>query len=363
MSFADLLQFLDANQSTGTLQIQRAQVLKMIFFEKGKIISTSSTDPKEYLGHFLVSRGYIDEGELRMAMEIQRNSKMLLGKILVVGGKISEEQITALLKLKAEETIYSLFLWDEGEFRFYENEFIARLFIRININPQTLIFEGVMRKDEWVRIRKVFPHNNLVLEKIPHTYLDGDEADSTMMNALNFVDGQRTIEDIILAMHSVDYPICRALFHLYEKDLLHVKSVLDPLKEPSGAGGNFSAKQILALGQEALNKGRYAEAVDLLRHISQTEDHYQTDIAPLLKEAESHATAEIYAKSISPSRVLRLRIPLNQIEFSRLTPQEGFLLSRIDGTWDVNSILAVTPMNEYDALKLLKKLLDQRIIA
>src|SRR5262245_4776157 len=100
MSFADLLQFLDANQSTGTLQIQRAQVLKMIFFEKGKIISTSSTDPKEYLGHFLVSRGYIDEGELRMAMEIQRNSKMLLGKILVVGGKITEEQITALLKLK-----------------------------------------------------------------------------------------------------------------------------------------------------------------------------------------------------------------------------------------------------------------------
>src|SRR3954449_8365375 len=97
MSFADILQFLGTNNSTGTLQIRREQVVKMIFFEKGKIIFSSSSDPKEYLGHFLVSRGLITEDDLRNAMEVQRSSKMLLGKVLVMGGKVSESQMAHML--------------------------------------------------------------------------------------------------------------------------------------------------------------------------------------------------------------------------------------------------------------------------
>jgi len=362
MPFPDLLQFLDANSSTGTLQIRRNQIVKMIFFEKGKIISSSSTDPKEYLGHFLVSRGLINEDELRMAMDIQRNSKMLLGKILVVGGKVTEDQITALVKLKAEETIYSVFLWDEGEFRFFENEFITQLFIRIALTPQSLIFEGILRRDEWLRIRKVFVHNYVVPSKVPHTYLDADEEDSTTHAIYNCVDGKKTIEEIVLATHSIDYKVCKTLFHLFEKELIFVKAVLDPPAEPEVKGGNHTLDQLLTLGKTCMKKKRYVEAVEVLRQISPQESNYQMDVAPWLKDAELKAVAELQATSLPPSLVLQLRMPLNKIEFSSLTPEEGFLLSRIDGKWDVRSILTVTPMNEYDSLRLLKKLMDQRII-
>ena len=125
------------------------------------------SDPREYLGHFLVSLGYIDEEALRIAMEVQRNSKMLLGKVLVMGGKVSEEEMMRLLRLKSEETVYSLFLWDEGEFSFFHDEIMDKLFIRIALDPQGIIFEGVLRRDEWMRIREIFPHNNVVLEKVP----------------------------------------------------------------------------------------------------------------------------------------------------------------------------------------------------
>src|SRR6185369_9927494 len=159
MPFADLLQFISTNQNTGTLQVRHQQIVKMIFFENGKIISSSSSDPKDYLGHFLVSQGLISEEELRMAMEVQRTSKMLLGKILVMSGKINEADMVKLLRVKTEEVVYSLFLWDEGEFTFYHDEFINRLFVRISLDPQTLIFEGVLRRDEWQRIRGVLPNN------------------------------------------------------------------------------------------------------------------------------------------------------------------------------------------------------------
>ena len=43
--------------------------------------------------------------------------------------------------------------------------------------------------------------------------------------------------------------------------------------------------------------------------------------------------------------------------------QEGFMLSRINGEWDVASILSICPFREADSLRMIAKLLDKGIIA
>jgi Domain of unknown function (DUF4388) len=362
MPFSDLLQFLNSNNNTGTLQVRKKQILKMIYFEKGAIISSSSSDPREYLGHFLVSQGLINEEELRMAMDVQRNSKMLLGKILVMGGKVDEDEMTRLLRLKTEETVYSLFLWDEGDFTFHHDEFIDRFFIRIHLDPQSLIFEGVLRRDEWVRIREVFPHNNILLEVVPecHPEFGPNEAQSKAVFAL--VDGRQTIDHIVLKSHSTDYPVCRALFESYEHGFLRIKKILDPPTLTGGLGGVFTSEQLTELGRSKLKKEKFEEAVDILRQIEPSTNGYQEKVAPLLAEAEKEAVAYIYANVLPADKNILLAKPLDQVSHAGLTPEEGFLLSRIDGTWDVRSILSVTPIKEYDALRLLKRLLDRGII-
>jgi hypothetical protein len=45
-----------------------------------------------------------------------------------------------------------------------------------------------------------------------------------------------------------------------------------------------------------------------------------------------------------------------------LSPLEVFLLSRVDGTWDVKSIIQVAPIREVDALRTLKKLRERGLI-
>lgn len=362
MPFSDLLQFLNSNTNTGTLQIRKKQILKMIYFEKGAIISSSSSDPREYLGHFLVSQGLINEEELRIAMDVQRNSKMLLGKILVMGGKVSEDEMTRLLRLKSEETVYSLFLWDEGDFTFHHDEFIDRFLIRIHLDPQSLIFEGVLRRDEWIRIRDVFPHNNIVLEMVPdcHPEFPPNETQAKAIFAL--VDGLGTIDHIVLKAHSTDYPVCRALFEAYERGYLRIKKILDPPTLTGGLGGSFTSEQLTDLGRNKLSKDRFEEAVDILRQIEPSTNGYQEKVAPLLAEAEKKAVEYIYANVLPADKSILLAKPLDQVAHAGLTPEEGFLLSRIDGTWDVRSILSVTPIKEYDALRLLKRLLDRGII-
>jgi Domain of unknown function (DUF4388) len=362
MSFGDLLQFIAANQSTGTLQIRRAQILKMIFFEKGKIISSSSSDPKDYLGHFLVSQGIITEDELRIAMEIQRSSKMMLGKILVMGGKVKEEDMVRFLQMKTEETIYTLFLWDEGEFTFYADEFINRIFVRISLDPQSMIFEGVLRRDEWERMRKSFPTNNVVLDRATDVELALDETDPQTKLIYAQVDGRRTIEDIATAVHGVEYTVCRVLFALFEASYLQIAKVAEAHVESRLRGGDHSMAQLLAEAKQKLLKGRSEEALDLLKEIEPESGEYHSEVVPLIDQAEKETIRDIYTHYLQPDKVPHVIIPFEELGTVQLTPQEGFILSRLDGIWDVRSIVSITPMKEVEALRLLKRLIDRGIV-
>src|ERR1700732_3373088 len=102
MQLGELLQWLSLGSKTGTLLADGdgRRVEKRIHFQDGRIASTSSSAEREYLGHFLVSHGYITEEELKMAMEVQEESNILLGKILVMINAISETDLLRLMRKK-----------------------------------------------------------------------------------------------------------------------------------------------------------------------------------------------------------------------------------------------------------------------
>src|SRR4051812_24360666 len=118
----DLLQWLSLGQKTGTLIVSKKAIEKKIFFKRGRVISSASNDPREYLGQFLMSHGYMSEPELMKAMQVQAESNILLGKILVMIDVIDEASLQRLMRRKAEEAIYDIFLWREGEFSFIDDE-------------------------------------------------------------------------------------------------------------------------------------------------------------------------------------------------------------------------------------------------
>ena len=67
----DILQWLANGNHTGTLVLTNGAVEKSVFFKDGEIISCTSSDPKEFLSHHLVSHGFIDEDALAAAVAEQ----------------------------------------------------------------------------------------------------------------------------------------------------------------------------------------------------------------------------------------------------------------------------------------------------
>src|SRR4051812_41894466 len=154
----DLLQWLSLGQKSGTLVVKNKLVEKKIFFRNGRVISSASNDPREYLGQFLMSHGFLSEPELKKAMEVQQQSGILLGKILVMIDVISEKDLTRLMRLKAEEEIYDIFLWREGEFHFIDDQLPTMEMIPLQVDVTGIIMEGTRRFDEWLRIRELIPN-------------------------------------------------------------------------------------------------------------------------------------------------------------------------------------------------------------
>src|SRR6185295_7916110 len=78
--------------------------------------------------------------------------------------------------------------------------------------------------------------------------------------------------------------------------------------------------------------------------------------------AEKKFISQVYQNGVSPHSVPQIVASLEQLEQERLGPQEGFLLSRINGESDVGAILSVCPFREADSLRMIKKLMDAGII-
>ena len=77
--------------------------------------------------------------------------------------------------------------------------------------------------------------------------------------------------------------------------------------------------------------------------------------------AESRQKAKT-AKKIPLDKTPRMRLTAIALSQQHFDPQEGFVLSRINGQWDVQSILKLCPMPEDDTLIIFSRLLDRQVI-
>src|SRR5437867_2063498 len=198
MSLTDILQWIGLGRKTGILSLKSSSLHKKIYFQEGAIIGSSSNDAREYLGQFMLSEGIITEQQLKDAFDLQAQTKVMLGRILVKKGLVSEAKVSEILRLKAEETIYSLFLWADSDFVFLENELPPGDQVLISIRVEDVLMEGLRRYDTSKKIRQLLPHNGVILRRSAKP-LPPEIASKTFPKRIyDMVDSRRTLADIIL---------------------------------------------------------------------------------------------------------------------------------------------------------------------
>ena len=445
MQLSELLQWLSAGMKTGTLVVRGVPGEKRIYFNNGRVTSSSSTLEREHLGRFLVGFGFITEEELIRALEVQQESRILLGKILVMIGAIKEEELADLLRLKAAETIYDIFLWTEGSFAFIDGETPSLPMVPISSDVTGIVMEGMRRYDEWQRIRTRVPTMRVIPSVVLPVEADLDERDKMIFGAVN---GHRAIDQIALETHNPEFHVAKLVYDLMltghvrlvgEREETAAEPVfedVEPVEEESSSFDPLMSGDLHAIPEgvppapridgfvlapptprtpvpttfnQFLKRGPESGETAARRasgYSSGTAPRVRTATPPATPAAGAPAPAPqveavssgsatrptapappgaasagsgaaaragpppANASSISealpklpPGAVPILTKPMEELMSFPFTPTEAFIVSRINGMWDVRSIARISPFPEPEVMRVFHKLAKGGVVS
>ncbi|HKO54557.1 MAG TPA: DUF4388 domain-containing protein [Thermoanaerobaculia bacterium] len=135
--------------------------------------------------------------------------------------------------LVGEEAIYSLAIWNQGEFQFSPNEEPDRQTItKSNTN---LLMEAARRLDEWRVLSKKIPS----VDYVPELMMRENRHEQITLNPQEWmlitrINGQRSIADIGRTLNVSSFDVAKILYGMITGELVQLKKKIDAGDEQSG---------------------------------------------------------------------------------------------------------------------------------
>jgi serine/threonine-protein kinase len=359
MHLADLLQWCVIKGKTGTLRLRLAPIEKKLYFRKGRLFSSATNSPRETLGQFLIRSGHITEEQLFKALLEQERVEEPLGRVLICQGLLNESKLQEFLQLKCKESIYDCFLWTDGDFCFEEDELPESLPATFSLDITSVIQEGIGRMERWESIRREFP-SRLTTFRVNRAAVDGlgcVGVTEEEQRILELVGRGKNLAEIALELHAVDFYAASCLLDLYQRGLVKVAHIPQELPYEKQVE---ELRNRLADGLKYFKQGQHSEALAAFEAAIEIDPQSKAHV--FVEKISRLAEEAAPAPEIPFDQVPILKVPLSELEKRNLAPQEGFVLSRMSGEWDVRSILMICPMTEQEVLKILRRFLSDGII-
>ncbi len=296
----------------------------------------------------------ITEETLFSALLRQEKGGHLLGAMLVADGRLSEEQLLQTLRANAEEQVYELFLWPDGRFDFRDEEPLAEHPAKLSLPVRLLLEEGRHRMEAWEGLKMRFPSSEVTFKVQGAGH--GIE-DVTERQMLGLAAAGKTLAAISLETRRSAFETALLMADLCDRGALTVEVPQD--HEESDPVGQIIA--LIAKAEDNLARLRFDAAFLYYERALTLDGLNQRAKKGLIAVGEARQAAKA-----------RLRIPLDKVPHllvgavtlsqHQFDPQEGFVLSRINGQWDVRSILKLCPISEEEALMIFVRLVDRKVI-
>ncbi len=261
VSLADICQLLGMGRKTGCLSLTDRSNFGYIYFENGRVIHASVLNRPDRLGELLVRNHVITRKDLSQAMERQAHDRdKRLGEILVDQGSIDQEALQKYIQLQIEEAVYNLFTWNQGSFHFDpEQRPDEEGMFLVSIPPESLLMEGARRVDEWSLVERKIPSFDVVfqLDKHPDEAEEEVELTREQKKILPYIDGVRTVTDIMNEAGLVEFDTGKALYGLIQAGFVSRSGEKTTVQE---TGGDEALQEHLNLGVAFYRSGMMEDA-------------------------------------------------------------------------------------------------------
>ncbi len=235
---SDFLYLVDRGYKTGGLHLTYQQETALLFFEKGKLL-LASRKPEDQQAELLVRLGLIDDTQLAQARSLltTSNGSTTLTQVIVSESLVAGDKLQTTLLTHTEESVYGLFGWPEGEFRFEQNQRPEpdAPVMPVPISVENLIMEGVRRIDEWGRIKDRIASTDMIVRFVdqPGEKAKGVKLAPEEWRVFARINGKDTLAEIAQKTNLGDFDVCRIVYGFLTAGLVDVLKKPKPV--PFGA--------------------------------------------------------------------------------------------------------------------------------
>jgi hypothetical protein len=246
------------------LNLQGSDEVVQVLFEKGMIVGIAfpkEADEQPPLAKRLIRGGLLSPEKWEKAYKRHKDELISIEQALLDTGMVIKEDLVAVLRLLTFETIYGLFKWNGGTFRF---ESIKASYDPNLVEPlasEYLLLDVLRMVDEWPLLAERIPSFDLVLQKVnPMATLDAlagtswEKKRTFQMEVLfELVDGQRTIQEVMDLSFVGEFDTCKNLIMLMDAGMI----------EPLSQGVRKKKEKKFKAPTQLVDAGAYLLAVGL----------------------------------------------------------------------------------------------------
>jgi hypothetical protein len=231
---SDFLYLVDRGYKTGCLHLSRNGETASLYFEKGKLIAAARTDQSALVTDLLHTKGKLTPQQMQHAVQTQRNDGgASLVQVLTELNYITRDDLQRVLQQHIEESVYGLFGWPDGEFRFEQNQKPATTapIMPTPLPVEHLIMEGVRRIDEWGQIRERIPSTDMVVKFVeqPGEKAKGVQLAPEEWRVFARINGRDTLAEIAQKTNLSEFDVCRIVYGFLTAGLVDVLRKPKPL--------------------------------------------------------------------------------------------------------------------------------------
>jgi len=277
ISLFDVFQTLNQNKQAGVLVLSHDGITKKISIapEGVRIFFTRSFRSMR-LGEIFVCRSRITPQDVEILLLEQKKNYRPFGELLVEAGKVTQEEVDSILRYHAEDEIFEVFSWENGNFSFYDGQDAgesATPLSDILMDPAGLCLEAARRLDEMERLRESIPTNDeyyaQIAEAAPSAEISGDAR--AVFDALAEASSVDDLRDFVgLSL----YDTLNSVQELLWAELIRpctVDELLDAGRHARDTGQNKQASKLLEKAHELhpSDRGILEECVQAIERLGE----------------------------------------------------------------------------------------------
>ncbi len=352
MSAEDVLEWASRRKLSAPITFERRGLVRSLVVEDGQIVWASSNRRDEQLGVILVRSGVVAERALADALEARAETGVPLGKVLLMSGLITEPDLVDILATKIRETVTDVITWNDGQFDVVPRTqpqagVVAQLPIEVCLTVArrraTRMSEimGILGADD---VMFYVPPN-----AAPPATHDSDVVDAA--KAWSLAGDHHTAADIAAAFSG-------ERFATYDKlaELVQIGQLVIDRRQRERTN---SAVELAAGARGRLRGGDRAGALAMASQALH-QDPSDPEVRKTFAQTERARVAEIAKRLLAQHRVpKKLKEPSPSLG---LSDAEVELANRVDGRWDLLSLVRSTAMREAEALLAFARLAELGVV-